>query len=286
MSIENFIVEKVKSANIKFTRAQQLVADYVLKNSDKFTYMTANQIAKEVGVSETTVIRFSLTLGYRRFSDLQDELRQLVIEDRTVQRLQKTQRNVKEGQILNASFEHDMKNLQKSLEQIDEFEFNDVVKLICGAKHTYIIGLRSSLTDAYYLAFSLNAMLGNVEAVTDNGLALESCLLNATKDCVVICFSFTRFTAITLEALQYIKKNNQCKVVTITDSVRSPAIQYSDYVFIMNIDSLTPIDSHVSSIAFSNALIAAIGQRQNEKVEENLNTLESYFKQVKTFYDN
>ncbi|MCL7746865.1 MurR/RpiR family transcriptional regulator [Halalkalibacter alkaliphilus] len=285
MSVESFIVEKIKTSSHNITKSQKLVADFLVKNSDKATYMTANQIGMDVGVSETTVIRFALSLGYKRFSDLQDELRQLIIGDRTVQRLQKANSKVGENSALGLSFQQDIQNLHKTLEQIDETDFNEVVDLIGEANHTFIIGLRSSLADAYYLGFSLNAMLGNVKAITNTGMDLEDCLLKADEGSVVIGFAFTRFTSATVEAMSYLKAEKNCKVITITDSVRCPTIPFSDYLFLTEIESFTPIDSHVASMALSNALISAVGQKQEDKVEENLNTLERYFNKTGVFFE-
>ncbi|QHA93074.1 MurR/RpiR family transcriptional regulator [Bacillus sp. N1-1] len=286
MRWENFIVEKVKSENAKITKTQQLVADYFVKHTEKATYMTVNQIAQEVGVSETTVIRFALSLGYKKFSEFQDELQSKILGDRTVHRLQKSNTEVKEVGVLSSSFHQDIDNLGRTLNQINEVEFNKVVEIISNTNQITVLGLRSSLTDAYYLGFSLNAMLGNVNIITnDNGIDLEASLLKINEQSIVIVFTYTRFTIGTLEVLKYLKNEHDCTVVTITNSVRCPTIPYSNFVFLMDIDSFTPMQSHVSSFAFSNALISAVGLKQKNRVESNLNKLEKYYSNGNLFYE-
>ncbi|WP_221569123.1 MurR/RpiR family transcriptional regulator [Alkalihalobacillus sp. TS-13] len=286
MQLENFVVEKVKSQNTNITKTQKLVADYFVKNTEKATYMTANQIANEVGVSETTVIRFALSLGYKKFSEFQDELQQVIIGDRTVHRLQRSNAQVKEESVLHKSFNKDVENLERTLSQINESDFNQLVEKISTTNQVTVMGLRSSLTDAYYLGFSLNAMLGNVNLLTnDRGLDLETSLLEITEQSLIIVFTYTRFTTGTLETVKYLKNEHNCTVVTITNSVRCPIIHYSDYVFLMDIDSFTPMHSHVSSFAFSNAVISAVGSKQKERVEFNLNKLEKYYNNGNLFYE-
>ncbi|MBM7095169.1 MurR/RpiR family transcriptional regulator [Bacillus sp. H-16] len=284
MSIENFILDKIKSSNNKITKSQTLVAEFILKNPERSTYMTANQIAMEVGVSDTTVIRFATTLGYKRFTDLQDDFRNMII-NRTVQRLQTSNNKVGENNALSVSFQQDIENLKRTLEQIDETEFNEVVDSIGTANNIYIIGLRSSTADATYLGFSLNAMLGNVRVITNTGIELEDCLLNSCQKSIIIAFTYGRFTSTTVEVLQYLKSKKKCKVVTVTNSVHCPTIPFSDHIFLTEIESFTPLQSHVSSIALSNAFISAIGKKQRGKVENNLNTLEQYFNLTSTFHE-
>ncbi|WP_216830326.1 MurR/RpiR family transcriptional regulator [Alkalihalobacterium elongatum] len=285
MGVESIVIEKLKASNKKITKSQKLVADYFLKNAEKVTYMTANQIGMEVGVSETTVIRFALSLGYKRFSDFQEDFRNEVIGDRTVQRLQKANLEFENNSPLTSSFKKDIENLEKTLSHINEDEFNEFISLLCKAKKIFIIGFRSSMADAFYLAFSLNAMLGNVKPITNTGMDLEDCLQTADEESVIIAFSYPRYTTFTLESVHYLKEEKKCTIVAITDSIHSPIIPHSDFVFLTEIDSYTPKDSHVAGIAFSNAIISAVGQVQKERVETNLNNLEKYFNKINIFYE-
>lgn len=285
MSAENFVLEKIRSSNKKITKSQKLVADYLVKNAEKSTYMTATQIGLEVGVSETTVIRFALSIGYKRFSELQEDFRKEIIGDRTVRRLQTANTEVGNESIIEKSFQRDIENLKKTLAQIDESKFNEVVNLICKAKQIFVIGFRSSFTDANYLGFSLNTMLGNVKVVSNSGMEIEECLQTADEESVIIAFIYPRYTKVTLEAVHYLKEEKGSKIVAITDGVHSPIIPFSDHVLLSVIESFTPNDSHCASIALSNALISEIGKNQKERVSNNLNNLEKYFNKVSIFYE-
>ena len=58
----------------ELTPGQVKVANYICGNLEKVVYQTIAQIAKESGVSETTVIRFSYAMGFTSFSDMQTAL--------------------------------------------------------------------------------------------------------------------------------------------------------------------------------------------------------------------
>ena len=51
-------------------KGQKRLAAYVLKNYDKAVFLTASKLGKEVGVSESTTVRFATQLGYKGFSGI------------------------------------------------------------------------------------------------------------------------------------------------------------------------------------------------------------------------
>ena len=58
----------------KFSESQRLIAKYLLRNYDKATFLTAANLGKVVGVSESTVVRFADFLGYEGYPALQKDL--------------------------------------------------------------------------------------------------------------------------------------------------------------------------------------------------------------------
>ena len=47
-----------------FSKGQKKIAAYILSNYDKAAFMTASRLGKTVGVSESTVVRFAVELGF------------------------------------------------------------------------------------------------------------------------------------------------------------------------------------------------------------------------------
>ena len=52
-----------------------MIANYILENSSDACFMTSTEIAMKLGVSESSVIRFSRSLGFSGFMDFQKALR-------------------------------------------------------------------------------------------------------------------------------------------------------------------------------------------------------------------
>ena len=79
---------------IKFARlskGQKLIAEYILKYYDKAAFMTAAKLGDAVGVSESTVVRFAIELGFSGYPKLQKSLQELIKNKlTTVQRLKRS----------------------------------------------------------------------------------------------------------------------------------------------------------------------------------------------------
>ena len=65
--------ETIRNANL--TKTQKMIAKYILDHSADACFMTSTEIALKLGVSESSVIRFSRSLGYSGFMDFQKALR-------------------------------------------------------------------------------------------------------------------------------------------------------------------------------------------------------------------
>ena len=73
----------------KLSKGQKLIAEYILKNYDKAAFMTAAKLGNNVGVSESTVVRFATELGFSGYPKLQKALQELIKNKLTsVQRLE------------------------------------------------------------------------------------------------------------------------------------------------------------------------------------------------------
>ena len=48
----------------QFSKGQKKIARYIFENYDKAAFMTASKLGREVGASESTVVRFALEVGF------------------------------------------------------------------------------------------------------------------------------------------------------------------------------------------------------------------------------
>ncbi|QIB26049.1 MurR/RpiR family transcriptional regulator [Caloranaerobacter azorensis] len=259
----------------RLSKGQRLIAEYILNHYDKAAFMTASKLGEMVGVSESTVVRFANALGFAGYPSLQRALQELIKNKlTTVQRLSMSNNYSDNSNLLKKILKADMDNIRSTIEEISNDEFEKVVDCIYNANRVYIIGLRSSTTLANYLGFYLSLILDNVKVVTYGISDIFEQLLRVNKGDVVIGISYPRYSRRTLEALNYVKQQ-ECKIIGITDSFLSPISGIADYTLIAKSNMISFVDSLVAPLSLINALIIAIGMKEKTEIAEYFQKLET-----------
>ncbi|WP_330389216.1 MurR/RpiR family transcriptional regulator [Alkaliphilus peptidifermentans] len=259
----------------KLSKGQKLIAQFIIDNYDKAAFMTASKLGIKVGVSESTVVRFANALGFEGYPELQKALQEIIkTKLTTVQRVEMASEYSNEGAILKKVLKSDMDNIRSTLENIDYEEFQEVVDKIFEAKKIYIIGLRSSTALAEYLGFYLNLILDNVKIVGYGISDIFEQMLRISKDDLVICISYPRYSNRTIEVVNHAREEG-VPIIGITDSLLSPIANISDYCLTAKSNMVSFVDSLVAPLSLINALIIAVGMREKEEIREYFNKLEN-----------
>ena len=75
MPDDESLPERIRRKKNQLSVSQQKVARYCLTSSQKAGTLAALRIAEELEVSESTVVRFAVKMGYRGFPDMQAAIR-------------------------------------------------------------------------------------------------------------------------------------------------------------------------------------------------------------------
>lgn len=274
----------------KFTRlskGQKLIAEFILNNYDKAAFMTAAKLGESVGVSESTVVRFAIELGFTGYPKLQKALQELIKNKlTTVQRLELSNDYISGGFALKGVLKADMENIRVTLEKINYNAFETVIQDIFEAKRIYIIGLRSSTALAEFLGFYLNVILQNVKNVGYGISDIFEQMINVGEGDLVIGIGFPRYAARTIDALEF-AQNRGAKVVAITDSLLSPLASKADATLIAQSNMASFVDSLVAPLSVINALIIAVGMREKESIAQTFDSLEKIWQDYSVYsYNN
>ncbi|WP_129597113.1 MurR/RpiR family transcriptional regulator [Anaerophilus nitritogenes] len=279
------LIKIIQKSYSRLSKGQKLIAQFIMNNYDKAAFMTASKLGIKVGVSESTVVRFANALGYEGYPQLQQELQELIkTKLTTVQRLEMSNDYTNEGAVLKKVLKADMDNIKATIEEMDDVVFQKVIDSIFNAKRIYIIGLRSSSTLAEYLGFYLNLILDNVKIVTPGVSDVFEQMIRIGKDDVVIGMSFPRYSANTLNALNFTKEQGAL-VIGITDSKGSPISAISDYTLIARSNMASFVDSLVAPLSLINALVVAVGMREKSEIANTFSTLERIWEKHNVYND-
>lgn len=258
-----------------FSKGQKRIARYITEAYDKAAFMTANRLGKTVGVSESTVVRFAVDLGFDGYPSMQKAMQEMVLNRLTsVQRLEVASGRIGDQDVVSMVLHSDMEKLRQTSETVDRESFRQAVNAILKAKRVYILGVRSVAPLANFLGYYLNYMFNNVHVISgvSAGEMFEK-IVSVNADDVVIAFSFPRYSASTTKGAQFCRSAG-ATVIGVTDSCLSPLGQCSDHVLLAKSDMVSLVDSIVAPLSLVNALIVAVASRREKELAQTFSTLE------------
>src|SRR5699024_10842511 len=137
-------LDLVKQKNKNLTKSEKLVVDYILKNKEHSSYMSARKISENIGVGESTVVRLALSLGYVNFSQMKSSMQEEFINHQLNKRMEQVNQTIDKNNIFFHSMNTDVSNIQQTLDNINTYDFEAVVNLLGQAANIYTLGYRSS----------------------------------------------------------------------------------------------------------------------------------------------
>lgn len=275
MSSTNDLSNRINEHYGSMSKGQKLLATYITDHYDKAVFLTAAKLGQAVGVSESTVVRFASTLGYKGYPQFQKALEDTVRGKLdSVHRMEVTYGKSSQSEILNTVLKSDAMRIKNTLEEIDANAFEAAVDTILKAEHIYVVGLRSCAPLAEFLGFYLNMMFEHVKVLkTSSASELFEQMVRIHEKDVIIGISFPRYSMRTLKAMEF-ANNRNAKVITITDSVHSPMNLYSSCNLLAKSDMSSILDSLVAPLSVINALLVALCMKKQDDVVKTLDMLE------------
>ena len=276
MEEQKDILSRINEKFSILSKGQRLIASFVIDHYDQAVFMTAAKLGETVGVSESTVVRFAVTLDYDGFPEFSKALENFYKNRmNSVQKVNAKYGKSSQSEVLNSVLKADIEKIQDTIENIDVDAFELAIDIILNAKKIYIVGIRSCEPLAEFLQFYLNMIRQDVYLIktTSASEIFEQMIRVDEKDCV-IGISFPRYSMRTLKAMEFATDRN-AKVITITDSIHSPMNLYSSCNLLARSDMVSIVDSLVAPLSVINALVVALCLKRPKDVKANLENLES-----------
>lgn len=278
------LVEHIEDQMSQMSKGQKAIARYILSNYEQAAYMTAARIGEEAGVSESTVVRFTMELGYEGYPHFQKLLQEeLKVKLTYVQRLNASKRFSNDSQVLREIILADVDRLKSTYEYVDDEAFSKVVNTILSSKRIFIMGLRSSSPLSSFLHYYLTLLFDDVRHIHTNSSneVFEQILPIAPGD-VLIGISFPRYSNRTIQSMQYARQRGAA-VVAITDKPDTPLSKHADIALYASSDMASFVDSLVAPLSVINALIVALGIHKREHIEQTFEALENLWDEYKVY---
>lgn len=278
------ILSILESKAHTFSKGQRAIAAYIMESYDKAAFLTASKLGTIVGVSESTVVRFAMELGYDGYPSMQKALQEMVVNRLTsVQRMGVASDRIGNQDVLTAVIQSDIDKLRQTAETINKDHFNAAVEAVLKARRVFILGVRSTAPLASFLGYYLSQMLDTVHIVTTSGTsAVFEQVISVDERDAVIAFSFPRYSTSTAQGALYCRSKGAA-VIGITDSALSPLGRSSDHVLLAKSDMISLVDSLTAPLSIANALIVAIAARRERELEKKFSELERLWEKYNVY---
>ncbi|MGN0559939.1 MAG: MurR/RpiR family transcriptional regulator [Candidatus Fimenecus sp.] len=278
------LLAKMDESIRRLSKGHKKIAAYIKENYDKAAFMTAAALGKNVGVSESTVVRFATELGFKGYPELQRALQQMIKSKLTaVQRMEVSQNLIGDGDIINSVLTGDIELIRETAERTSRDDFKNALSEINRAKRIYILGVRSSAALASFLAFYFNLVFDSVVLVdTSSASEMFEQMFRIDENDVCIAISFPRYSKQTVNAMRFIA-DRKAKIIAITDTDKSPIASFADYLLVARSDMASVVDSLTAPLSLINALIVGVTLSRREEVYDNFNKLEGIWDEYQVY---
>ena len=272
---QSSLIAKINERTAEFSKSQRLIGGFITNHYEQAAYMTALKLGSAVGVSESTVVRFAIEMGYEGYPEMQKDLQSYSKTRLTaLQRLDITNHRIDPENVFKSVLLQDVERIKATAMMIEESAFEAAVDRILTADNIYIFGAMSSNTLARFMDNYFQLIFNNVhfvQAINDSGIYQQ--LIRIAHNDVFIGFSFPRYCISTTNAARYAASHG-AKVIAITDSMASPLGEIADHVLLAKSDMVSFADSLVAPLSIINAIIAAVGLKKRDAIETTLKRLE------------
>ena len=284
MDLRGDVLMRIRDMIPRMSKSQKKIAFYIQNEYETAVFMTAAELGKETGVSESTIVRFASALGYEGYPEFQKSLVECVKNKlSSVQKIDEKYGRSSQSEILTSVLNADMEKIRDTIKNLNPSAFDLTVDILLRARNVYIMGLRSNEPLAAFLHFYLNmvrpgCVLVNSTSVTET---FEQ-MIRINEEDAFVGISFPRYSMRTLKAMEF-ANDRRASVIAITDSAHSPMTLYSTCNLYARSDMVSIVDSLVAPLSVINAIVVALCIKAPEQIRKNLKMLESVWNDYQVY---
>lgn len=276
------IIESVKQGMEEMTRTERTVASYFTEHPTDFAFYSLDKVARAVGTSTTTIIRFCRTAGFSGYKDLQIHLQEeLRYQSSLPGRFQQSASESSDDSLVSRIVNQSIYNINATFSSLSEDLLNETVDLLEHGKRIFVFGMRESLALVHYTYTRLLTVRSHVQILDAgyNGI-IESTLDLSNQD-VCIFFLFHRYTDQSLYILPLLKEQG-VRTILITSAPYDTVERYADILIPCRVKTQGIKNSSVAPLCLADYFCNALAMRDSDSVLPRLQKIEALLQHNKT----
>jgi hypothetical protein len=211
------------------------LAKYITESYDKAAFMTASRLGKTVGVSESTVVRFAVELGFEGYPSMQKAMQDMVLNRLTsVQRIEAAHDRLGHEDVVASVLQSDAEKLRQTMEMLDRNAFNAAVKATFPNRVTWITSIEE-FNRSEWLMRNIGCIAKR--KFTKDPLVVKHCLRTIKNKGILIIYPEARFSFAGIPehidgALGKLVKTSKCPLIIMRNNghyIQSPQFSKHPY---------------------------------------------------------
>jgi DNA-binding MurR/RpiR family transcriptional regulator len=260
-----------------FTPSELKIANVLLNNYPSAGLTSLSNLAAQAGVSDPTVHRMVIKLGFDGFPAFQQALLAEVDErmNSPLSMLEAVVPDCTDGDVQKSVFRQLAVSLAKVAEQGASAEFRAAVDLLADTDHAVLCcGGRASAFLAWRLAAHLNQIRPRTMQIDPSIDRGSASLMDMSPGTVLVVYDFRRYQETVINYALEAKKRG-ARILLFTDEWKSPISRVSEITLTSTVQNLSPFDTKVPALAQCEALMAALLRAIPEQARSRMRALEA-----------
>lgn len=255
------IRDRIETKADMLTAGERKLAATILSDYPFAGLSSIQELATRSDVSPPLISRFVTKIGlhgYQEFQrDLIAELKEGMLSPVEVHRAGRTV----EGGYLKDFIAKSTSQMAMAADAITQSQFDQICMLLSDPKRCiYVIGGRISDTIAKHLSFHLRQIRSDVYHLTDNPEVWPEYLLRMRPGDVLYIVDFRRYQGMLEQLARTARKQQDVRIILMTDKWLSPIAKHAQEVMPVPIDSGTLWGTYSAALAVSEAIVTRIAE--------------------------
>jgi DNA-binding MurR/RpiR family transcriptional regulator len=241
---------------------QQSIADYVLEHLTAVPFLSVPELARRVGASEATVVRFAQRLGYPGFSELKIELVDL-LQSRLAGGADEPSEEVAED-LLASVAKLETSNIARTVDSLDREHFSAVAEMLFAGQRVHTFGMGVSALLAELAAYTLLQVGVRASCLSTSFSSPREQLVGVGPEDVVLVISLPPYSRQSLAILRD-AGDLGIPTVAISDRLTSPAAGLARQALSVKSDNMMFTNAVAAVTVLINALATEIAATHREE---------------------
>ena len=268
------VIQQIQEKYHFLTRKQREVADYILEDAERMSYITLKEMSQETGVTEMTILKTCSLLGFPSFSALKYEFRKYLAQQMELYRHEVTEYSMPPtpDYELNDTYrlfkeicDEEARMHQAFFQQLSIEQIFAAADMILSAEKVILCGRGVSTYVCDYFAMCLS-ILGRGVVCINSELddSIHAALPLMTENTLLIAVSFPDYYRMTTKVAEYARRKG-IRILGLTDTEKSPIIPLCDMALTAPASTRMFLNTIGATMSLVNLLASAMNIRLSAK---------------------